>query len=253
VRGPLLFDWERDPDGKRLQRTLAGKTDKWPTAPGWPPLREAALAFRNGAPKPETPPAPLVTYRSPPLLAVLKALNGYSNNIFHLASDAIGGPAAVTAIARAAVAPALRDEIVIVNAAGGGTQNRISPRAAVALLDALRHRLAAEGRELSAVLPVSGIDPGTLRERLLAPPAGRGLVIGKTGTYGSEGASALAGVLRTTRYGIVTFAVLNRGLPVPEARARQDAFVGKLAAALGAEPWPYATAAAPAFDQALVE
>src|SRR5205085_11149632 len=122
------------------------------------------------------------------------------------------------------VAPELRAEITIANAAGAGTQNRISPRAVVALLDALRHALAAEGRELSAVLPVSGIDPGTLRERLLAPPATRGIVIGKTGTYGSEGASALAGVLRTKRYGIVTFAVLNRGLPVPEARARQDAF-----------------------------
>jgi D-alanyl-D-alanine carboxypeptidase/D-alanyl-D-alanine-endopeptidase (penicillin-binding protein 4) len=253
VRGPLLFDWDRDPDGKQLQRTLMGKTDKWPTAPGWPSLRDAVLGFRGASTKREAALAPLVTYRSPPLLAVLKALNGYSNNIFHLASDAIGGPATVTTVARAAVASELRDEIVIVNAAGGGTQNRISPRAAVALLDALRHRLAADGQELSAVLPVSGIDPGTLRERLLAPPAGRGIVIGKTGTYGSEGASALAGVLRTKRYGIVTFAVLNRGLPVPEARTRQDAFVGKLAAALGAEPWPYTTAAAPAFDQAVVE
>jgi D-alanyl-D-alanine carboxypeptidase len=79
------------------------------------------------------------------------------------------------------------------------------------------------------------------------------VVVGKTGTYGSEGACALAGALRTSRFGIVTFAVLNRGLPVPTARRRQDAFVTQLAAALGATPWPYATAAAPAFDQARVE
>ena len=74
-------------------------------------------------------------------------------------------------------------------------------------------------------------------KRLLAAPAGRGIVVGKTGTFGSEGASALAGALRTKQFGIVTFAVLNHGVAVPEARRRWDAFVGKLAAALGAEPW----------------
>ncbi len=255
VRGSLLFGWERDPEGRALARALRGKVANasvWPTVTGGPSLREAALVFRGARTGREATTLPLVDYRSPPLLAILKALNGYSNNIFHLASEAIGGPAAVTAVARAAVPPALRDEIVITNAAGGGTTNRISPRAAVALTDALRQELARHGQELSAVLPVSGIDPGTLRDRLLEPPAGRGLVVGKTGTYGSEGASALAGALRTTRFGIVTFAVLNRGVPVPEARQRQDAFVTKLAAALEAMPWPYAGPAAPAFDQAEV-
>ncbi len=182
----------------------------------------------------------------------MKALNGYSNNIFHLAADAIGGAPAVQAAARAAVSPELHGEIVIENAAGAGTVNRISPRAAVALLDALRRKLGGLGRDLTAVLPVSGIDPGTLRERLLAPPAGRGLVVGKTGTYGSEGASGLAGALRTTRHGVVTFAILNRGVPVPEARRRQDALVTRLAVTLGAEPWPYGAPAPPAFDQAKI-
>ncbi len=254
VRGPLLFDWQRDPEGKALTRALTGKIGAWPTAPGWPPLRDAALTFRARASARHDPAdQPLVVYRSPPLLAILKALDGYSNNVFHLASDVIGGPAAVEAAARTAVPPALGGEITIKNAAGGGTENRISPRAAVALITALRQELGRLGRDLTAVLPVSGIDPGTLHKRLLAAPAGRGIVVGKTGTFGSEGASALAGALRTKQFGIVTFAVLNHGVAVPEARRRQDAFVGKLAAALGAEPWPYPTAAAPAFDQALVE
>ncbi len=252
VGGPLIFDWQRDPQGKALARTLAGTTGTWPTAPGWPALRDAALTFQSTVPKKSTPGDTLLTYRSPPLLAVLKALNGYSNNVFHFASDAIGGPAAVEEAARAAVPPALRAEIRIVNAAGGGTENRISPRAAVAFTDALRRELARLGRDLTAVLPVSGIDPGTLRERLLRAPAGRGIVVGKTGTYGSEGACALTGALRSSRYGIVTFAVLNRGVPVPEARRRQDAFVSRLAAAVGAEPWPYTSPAVPAFDQAQI-
>ncbi len=253
VRGPLVFDWARDPGGTALARVLAGHGGTWPTTPEWPPLRDAALTFHGATTRHADAPTALVIYRSPPLLAILKALNGYSNNVFHLASDAIGGPSAVTATARAAVPADLRDEIVLTNAAGAGTENRLSPRAAAALLDALRRTLATMGRDLTAVLPVSGIDPGTLRERLLAPPGGRGLVVGKTGTYGSEGASALAGVLRTARFGLVTFAILNHGVPVPEARSRQDAFVVKLAAALGAKPWPYATATAPAFDQAQVE
>ena len=74
-----------------------------------------------------------------------------------------------------------------------------------------------------------------------------GRVVGKTGTFGSVGASALVGVLRTRRYGLVTFAVLNHGIAVPQARARQDAFVRALVAATEAEPWPYATPARPVY------
>ena len=100
------------------------------------------------------------------------------------------------------------------------------------------------------MLPVSGIDPGTLEERFRETPA---LVIGKTGTFGSVGASALIGVLRTQRYGTVRFAVLNHGVPVPDARARQDAFVRALAAETGAAAWPYATRATPPYLETLVE
>ena len=126
------------------------------------------------------------------------------------------------------------------------TANRFSPRAAVALVDALAAALAQKGHELTDVLPVSGIDPGTLADRLSER---RGYVVGKTGTFGSQGASALAGVLRTKRYGLVTFAVLNHGVPVPEARARQDAFVRALIDATDAEPWPYTAPARPDYTQ----
>jgi D-alanyl-D-alanine carboxypeptidase/D-alanyl-D-alanine-endopeptidase (penicillin-binding protein 4) len=256
VRGPLLFNWERDPAGRALARTLSDQAGTWPMAGGDGAdaltLHEAALTFRGRGGNQHDEARPLVVYRSPPLLAILKALNGYSNNVFHLASDAIGGPTTVTTLAQAAVPAVMRDEITITNAAGAGTQNRISPRAAAALINALAHELALHGQDLTAVLPVSGVDPGTLHDRLLAAPAGRGLVVGKTGTYGSEGASALTGALHTSRFGTVTFAVLNKDVPVAEARRRQDAFVTQLAAATGAEPWHYTTAAVPAFDTAQV-
>lgn len=253
VHGSLLFDWERDPAGNALARFLAGNAGGWTPPPGSPSLRELALAFGGRKNAGHGDATPIATYRSPPLLAILKALNGYSNNVFHLASDAIGGPSVVTTIARAAVPAELRDEIVITNAAGAGTTNRISPRAAVALLQALAHELARLGHDLTAVLPVSGIDPGTLRERLLAAPAGRGIVVGKTGTYGSEGASALAGMLHTSRYGTVTFALLNRGVAVTSRVTNSSCRRRASGTATGARPWPYTSAAVPAFDQAVVQ
>src|SRR5262249_35500064 len=144
-------------------------------------------------------PRRLLVYRSPPLLHVVKMLNCYSNNVFHLVSPVVGGPPAVQAFAREHVPVAMRDEIIIDNAAGGGETNRLSPRAAVALLRALMREVKEEGHELSDVLPVSGVDPGTLDERLLEPSTHRRMVVGKTGTFGSVGASALAGVLRSAR------------------------------------------------------
>jgi D-alanyl-D-alanine carboxypeptidase/D-alanyl-D-alanine-endopeptidase (penicillin-binding protein 4) len=289
VHGRLLFDWQPDPTGRHLEMVLAGRAgdaaratlarmegaaaarpltfgggaasrispagastdDRAPASP-------AADASSDGEPlRPHdrsTGVAPahaaLATVRSPILLHVVKALNCFSNNVFHFAADAVGGPRVVEELARARVSAAMRDEIVIENGAGAGATNRLSPRAAVALLQALGDELTRGGHELSAALPVSGIDPGTLEDRLLEQPA---LVIGKTGTFGSLGASALAGVLRTRRYGVVRFAVLNHGVAVPEARARQDAFVRALAAATGAEPWAYTTPATPPYLETVVD
>jgi D-alanyl-D-alanine carboxypeptidase/D-alanyl-D-alanine-endopeptidase (penicillin-binding protein 4) len=129
--------------------------------------------------------------------------------------------------------------------------NRLSPRAAVALLRALQVELAAAGASLADVLPVAGVDQGTLRRRFDAPGE-RGRVAAKTGTFGSYGACALAGALRTRDHGLVYFAILNRGVPVEPARRRQDAFVRALLAALPGEPWPYAPDTAPAFTRAQV-
>jgi D-alanyl-D-alanine carboxypeptidase/D-alanyl-D-alanine-endopeptidase (penicillin-binding protein 4) len=258
VHGPLIFNWQPDPAGKRLARTLQGEDgdDAWmavmASAPGAPRLHDAALRFHGRTVGATGGERTLVVHRSPRLLHVVKSLNGYSNNVFHLVSEVIGGPRTVERVARESVAPELRDEIVIENGAGAGTTNRLSPRAAVALLRALSREVERQGHTLTDVLPVSGVDPGTLADRLVDPPYRR-TVVGKTGTFGSVGACALAGVLRTSRHGRVAFAVLNHGVPVPEARRRQDAFVRALVDATGAGPWPYDTPVRPAFTTAQVE
>lgn len=247
VDGPLFYEWKADSGGRRLAAAFQGKLSKG----AWKDANErrgasgtARIAFRNrdvGSPRSmET----LLVHLSPPLPRILKELNGYSNNIFHPLSDQVGGPSAVQTLARASVPPAWADEIVLTNAAGAGKTNRLSPRAAVALYEALRRELRRHGLELTDVLPVAGRDRGTLEKRLRGP-ATRGAVVAKTGTYGSLGASSLAGVARTERWGDVTFAILNRDVPVLEARKRQDRFVTALLEDAGARPWPYEPRASP--------
>jgi D-alanyl-D-alanine carboxypeptidase/D-alanyl-D-alanine-endopeptidase (penicillin-binding protein 4) len=251
ITGSFLLNWQPDPTGSRLGAALRGRTG----AAAWTPvshgllLERAALRFddANLAGGDEQP---LVTHRSPPLLHVVKALNGFSNNVFHYASDTIGGPHAVQAIAREHVPPELRDGIIIDNGAGGGSTNRLSPRAAVVILRALDRYTKSIGHGLVDVMPVSGVDPGTLRERLLDR---RRYVVGKTGTFGSVGACALVGLVRSRKLGTVAFAVLNHNVPVPEARKRQDTFVRALLEAVDAEPWPYDTPTKPTYTLAAVD
>jgi D-alanyl-D-alanine carboxypeptidase/D-alanyl-D-alanine-endopeptidase (penicillin-binding protein 4) len=254
VEGPLLFNWKADSSGERLKRALQGLEggEAW-AAIGEPsaPLNKVALQFVAGASQ-QASGNVLVENRSPPLITIVKALNGYSNNVFHLLSDRIGGPQAVEALMRKHVSPALQSEITITNAAGGGQSNRLSPRAAVAILWALRKELSAHGKDLPGVLPVNGLDVGTLKNRLSEEPY-RARIAGKTGTFGSVGATALAGVLRTARYGDVAFAVLNSWVPVPEARRRQDVFLRALIDATQAKPWDHAPSEKPVFTGAIVK
>jgi len=204
--------------------------------PSRPTLSQAGLVFESVATSSVGHLQPLVANQSPPLVRILKWLNDYSNNVFHLLSDRIGGPGAVQQAARAHLVPEAHGEVVIDNAAGAGDTNRMSPRVAVAVLQALARELGRHGLSLTDALPVSGVDRGTLQARLLDH---RAMVVGKTGTFGDVGASALVGVARTRRWGDVTFAVLNSWVPVAEARRRQDAFVRALLDAGGGLPWPY--------------
>jgi D-alanyl-D-alanine carboxypeptidase/D-alanyl-D-alanine-endopeptidase (penicillin-binding protein 4) len=257
VRGPLLFDWETQGAAGRLERALAGGVPKgaWQTVRdtvGSAGERPPRIEF-GGAPRPKSASGPLlVVHRSEPLLTLVKSLNGFSNNIFSTFAQAAGGIVEVESIARASVPAAWRGEIVLGDGAGENRRNRLSPRAVVALLRALSAELAKSRHALDDVLPVAGIDEGTLRRRFTAADE-IGRVVGKTGTYADYGASALAGVLRTRECGLVYFAVLNHGVPTELARARQDAFVRALLARFDTQPWDYVADPGPAFRRAQVE
>lgn len=235
-RGSFIFNWRPDPRAHRFQQALSGRlgADRWKAVQSvraeaaGVELSEVALSFRpvhNG--KRRLAPQPLLVHYSPPLIRHLKDFNGFSNNVFHLFSQRIGGPRAVERSSRSSIPPELARTLVIQNAAGGGSSNRMSPRAVVAVIQALEMELARHHLSLIDVLPVAGVDPGTLEERFTENDY-RGTIVAKTGTIASLQVSALAGVAHTHRFGRVHFAILNKGIPVLEARERQDAFMRAL-------------------------
>jgi D-alanyl-D-alanine carboxypeptidase len=194
---------------------------------------------------------PLIVHRSQPLLPLVKSLNDYSNNIFAPFAEAAGGAAAVESLARSVVPEEMRTEITLGDGAGADPTNRLSPRAAVKLLRVLEQQLATTHHALCDILPVAGVDEGTLHDRLDGPGEA-GYVLGKTGTFGDYGASALIGAMRTTDLGTVYFAILNHNVPVPQARRRQDRFVRFLLGQLHTTPWSYQRDPRPAITRAEV-
>jgi serine-type D-Ala-D-Ala carboxypeptidase/endopeptidase (penicillin-binding protein 4) len=267
VRGALTFDWQLDPDALRLRAAMSGMAPAaaWAVvrkieaetanAPMTASLTPPAIVFMNAGAAAKTsagsPPLErlLLVHRSQPLLSLAKSLNDYSNNIFKPLADAAGGAAAVESLARSVVPAAMRSEVRLGDGAGTDPSNRLSPRAAVTLLRVLAQELALTGHGLCDILPVAGIDEGTLKDRLNAPQQ-VGRVAGKTGTFGDYGASALIGAIPTSDRGIVYFAILNHGIPVAEARRRQDRFVRALLLRLHSVAWNYQPDTRPAVARA---
>jgi serine-type D-Ala-D-Ala carboxypeptidase/endopeptidase (penicillin-binding protein 4) len=291
VTAPLMFDWKTDSDGASLRRALSGRTPAAAVAAvraldllNATASRAASLAGTSGGLSARaaldplgirfgtatvaatalsagdgdgqkavelTGERPLIVHRSQPLLPLAKSLNDYSNNIFAPFAAAAGGAAAVQTLARSVVPEEMRSEIILGDGAGADPTNRLSPRAAVKLLRALEQELAKSGHALYDILPVAGIDDGTLHERL-NEPGEAGHVLGKTGTFGDYGASALIGAIRTGNRGTVYFAILNHNIPVPQARRRQDRFVRYLLSQFHTTPWSYQRDPRPAITRAEV-
>ena len=260
VEGPFFFDWTPDPGGRRLKRVWTGRlgAQHWPVVTGalFPgksmPLKDFTLGFGRGVARERDPRRVLVVHASPPLVRHLKDFNSHSNDNFHEFSYRIGGPETVQRILRASVSGVPRSSIVIDNAAGDGRTNQLSPRAVVAMFKALARTLKTRGLSFSDVLPVAGVDAGTLEDRL-AEPRYRGAVVGKSGTVRVLRISTLAGVAYTRKFGRTFFAVMTRGVPLWIARERQNAFLRGLLDVGGARPLRARGAAPPAFMEARLE
>jgi len=167
----------------------------------------------------------LLTQRSSRLADILKVLLCYSNNFMaERIGESLGGPAAIQdqLSKLLALSP---DQIKLSSASGLGV-NRISPHVMMKIYRALRTELQKNGLSPSDILPVAGVDPGTMQERFTGPNW-RGSVIAKTGTLvrTDGGASALVGQLRAANGEVLLFVIMNQRGSVVRFRENQDYLV----------------------------
>lgn len=172
----------------------------------------------------------LLRHQSIPLTEILKEMNIYSNNeMAQMLAKSVGGATVVAQLA-AKSADVPLEEIQLINGSGLGVKNRISPRAACAMLMAIERYLKPYNLTVGDLFPVSGRDHrGTLSARHIP----LGTVI-KTGTLNQV--SALAGVMPTRDRGLVWFAIINRGGDVEGFRTQQDQMLQHLLQQWGVPP-----------------
>ncbi len=164
----------------------------------------------------------LLRHESLPLVAVLKAMNIYSNNpMAEQIANAVGGPdAVVSQVERAAGVTS--GELTLINGSGLGEANQMSPKAAVMMLQAIQDILRSQNYTISDIFPVTGSDGGTVTNRGLPTNS-----VVKTGSLAVV--SSLAGVLPTKDRGLVWFSLMNYGSGLDALRSRQDQIVSALA------------------------
>ncbi|HAC64498.1 MAG TPA: D-alanyl-D-alanine carboxypeptidase [Cyanothece sp. UBA12306] len=165
----------------------------------------------------------LIRHQSLTVAELVKQMNLYSNNAMAemLAQSAGGADLVAQMAAKAAnVSP---EEIQLINGSGLGVENRISPRASVAMLMAIEEKLADNPLKVNDLFPMAGRDNrGTIEWRSI--PDG---VAVKTGTLAQV--SALAGVIPTQERGPVWFSIINYGPNVDRFRVEQDKLLQRLA------------------------
>jgi D-alanyl-D-alanine carboxypeptidase/D-alanyl-D-alanine-endopeptidase (penicillin-binding protein 4) len=174
----------------------------------------------------------LFSHESAPMRSIVKATLCYSNNFLaERLGDMLGGHYAVARIVHlnANVEP---EELILASSSGLGV-NRVTPRAMMNLLRAFRNDLSRYNMTFADVMPVAGIDRGTLEGRFDSDFA-RGSVVGKTGTLGRTdgGVSTLAGEMQT-RNGKVLFVIFNQRGGVQRFRNFQNSFVSLVQATMG--------------------
>lgn len=174
----------------------------------------------------------LFTHESAPMREIVKVMMSYSNNFLsERLGDTVGGPYAVARIVQqdTGSTPA---EFSIQTASGLGI-NRVTATAMMRLLRTLRSQLSGWKMTFSDIMPVAGMDDGTLIGRF-ATDFSRGSVIGKTGTLNNtdNGVSALSGEIHT-RQGTFLFVIFNQRGSVSRFRSFQNNYVSLIQGQFG--------------------
>ncbi|HYY42723.1 MAG TPA: D-alanyl-D-alanine carboxypeptidase [Pyrinomonadaceae bacterium] len=180
----------------------------------------------------------LLTHRSSPLVDILKVLLCYSNNFMaERLGDTLGGASGLERFLITTVG--LKPEEVRLASTSGLGINRLSPRSMMKIYRTLVAELSEHNLLPSDIMPVAGVDPGTLQKRYNSFVA-RGSVVGKTGTLGRSdgGVSALAGQMRTRDGETLYFVIFNQRGSAYRFRQIQDSLVSEMQYAHGG-PAPF--------------
>ncbi len=234
----MNFNWSARRSGERLYDTLDSTLRPADATTSW---TYARAALKDQSALQTTPsvavmgdiyvnPVPagaklLLTHQSSKLTDILKVLLCYSNNFMaERLGDSIGGVEAVqrTLTGTFGIAPW---EVRLSSLSGLGV-NRVTPRAMMKIFRALREELRKYRLSTTDIMPVAGIDPGTMQDRFTDFPS-RGSVIAKTGTLvrTDGGASSLVGQMKTASGEILLFVIFNQRGSVMRFRENQDYLV----------------------------
>src|SRR5262249_24521399 len=120
------------------------------------------------------------THVSDPLRSILFTQNAHSvNNTAERVGEAVGGPKGVENFLTETLGIPAAD--VHVSHTSGLEINRITPKGTIHLLSELVLWLGQRNMDPQDIMPVAGIDAGTLQSRFRTDDY-RGAVVGKTGT-----------------------------------------------------------------------
>lgn len=240
-RFTMNFDWSAQRSGDVLYDTLDSSRRPAAAVRAW---NEERAVFADYANFPVVPsvavmgavyvdPVPqgarvLLDHRSSKLIDILKVLLCYSNNFMaERIGDNLGGAVGVEQFIRQTL-NLQPSEVKLASTSGLGV-NRVTPRAMMKILRALRDELQKHKLTFPDIMPVAGIDPGTLEKRYTVGPA-RGSVVGKTGTLirTDGGASALVGQMRAASGETLLFVIFNMRGNVLRFREAQDQLVAQI-------------------------
>jgi D-alanyl-D-alanine carboxypeptidase/D-alanyl-D-alanine-endopeptidase (penicillin-binding protein 4) len=196
-------------------------------------LRRAGIRIEGGSSFGEKSGTLLLSHYSNELARILLFQNAHSSNpVAEVLGDAVGGPDQMQSfLVRNLGIP---ESDIFISRASGLDFNRITPSAALKVLRALIATLDRYSLNPEDIMPVAGVDSGTLRSRFAADGV-RGAIVAKTGTLVSldGGVSTLVGIAHTKAGGTLLFAIFDSDGSVRGYRRLQDTFLEEVIAEEG--------------------
>ncbi|MEW6128863.1 MAG: D-alanyl-D-alanine carboxypeptidase [Acidobacteriota bacterium] len=196
-------------------------------------FRRAGLKIDGGTSFGEKSGAPLLAHYSDILTNLLLYQNAHSSNaIAEVIGEQLGGAEAIQKYLIENLQ--LQEAEVYVGRPSGLEFNRLTPRASLKILRALVELLNHHSLKPEQLLPVAGVDQGTLGGRF-ADDDWRGAILAKTGTLFTydRGVSTLVGIAYTKARGALLFAIFNSDGRIHAYRHLQDNFLEQTIEELG--------------------